>query len=301
MNAQRFIDKIQSQIIAGLIRALGVLPLFLNQLFGLLLGLLLFIFPNETKKTTRINLKHCYPEKSTQSLIFLLIQSLIHQAQMMTSFCYIWCQPHERIKKIIKEIEGEEALINALAQKSGVLLLLPHLGNWELVNHYLISKTEINALYRPAKIKAVDELIFKGRSLPSTHMFPTNLSGVRKLYQSLKQGKTAVILPDQQPESKGGQFVPFFGIPAYTAVLTAKIIQDTQPKCLAIFSIRLKYDQYKIILKEVDSNLYDADIAQSLTALNRTVEACIEYCPGQYLWGYKRFKKRPEENQDFYK
>jgi KDO2-lipid IV(A) lauroyltransferase len=30
------------------------------------------------------------------------------------------------------------------------------------------------------------------------------------------------------------------------------------------------------------------------TALNQGIEAAVNVCPEQYLWAYKRFRKRPQ-------
>jgi KDO2-lipid IV(A) lauroyltransferase len=42
--------------------------------------------------------------------------------------------------------------------------------------------------------------------------------------------------------------------------------------------------------KGVDSE----DDVTAAAALNRGVELCVAVCPEQYVWPYKRFRKRPE-------
>jgi Kdo2-lipid IVA lauroyltransferase/acyltransferase len=291
---------LQGILTQWLIQAIGRIPLWCHPFLAWFIGCWLWVIPNDTQKTTYTNVRYCFPEQSRMERIRFVLKSLIHQVQMMISFCALWTRPHAVSKSWIARVEGEVLLDNALKEEKGLLLLLPHLGNWELVNHYLVQKTHVHALYRPAKIAAIESLIFQGRTLAETSMYPTNLMGIRKLYQALKKAKTAVILPDQQPESKGGLFVPFFNIPAYTGVLTAKLIQETQPNCLAIFAIREANGQYTIHLRPVHPEIYQSSLEQSLTALNRTVEACILLHPEQYLWGYKRFKKRPIEGTPFY-
>ena len=58
-------------------------------------------------------------------------------------------------------------------------------------------------------------------------MVPTHRSGVKALYQHLRQGGTVVILPDQEPELSSGCFADFFGVPALTGVLVPRLLQGT--------------------------------------------------------------------------
>jgi len=297
---QRVVQHLQGILIKWFIQAIGRIPLWCHPFFAWFIGFCLFVIPNDTQKTTHTNVRYCFPEKSRMARMIFVLKSLVHQVQMMISFCALWTRPHHLSARWISHVEGEELLDHALKDERGLLLLLPHLGNWELVNHYLVQKTHVHALYRPAKITAIESLIFQGRSLAQTSMYPTHLMGIRQLYRALKKAKTAVILPDQQPESKGGLFVPFFNIPAYTGVLTSKLIQETHPNCLAIFAIREASNRYVIHLKPVHPEIYQDSLEQSLTALNQTIEACVLLYPEQYLWGYKRFKKRPIEGTPFY-
>jgi KDO2-lipid IV(A) lauroyltransferase len=39
---------------------------------------------------------------------------------------------------------------------------------------------------------------------------------------------------------------------------------------------------------------------EALAAMNRGVERCVEVDPAQYLWAYKRFRRRPEGEPRFY-
>jgi KDO2-lipid IV(A) lauroyltransferase len=56
-----------------------------------------------------------------------------------------------------------------------------------------------------------------------------------------------------------------------------------------------------MVYREPDPELYDADPARSLAALNRSVEAVVREAPAQYQWEYKRFKARLDGAPDLYK
>lgn len=51
---------------------------------------------------------------------------------------------------------------------------------------------------------------------------------------------------------------------------------------------------FELVFAEPDAGIYSEDAITSLTAMNRSVEACVADAPAQYQWEYKRFKKQPE-------
>ena len=60
-------------------------------------------------------------------------------------------------------------------------------------------------------------------------------------------------------------------------------------------------DHLSTHFKPIDKAIYNSDILKSLTALNIAVENSVRECPEQYMWGYKRFRKRPIGDKKLYK
>ena len=131
-------------------------------------------------------------------------------------------------------------------------------------------------------------------------MLAADAAGLRKLYAHVRAGKGAGVLPDQQPSGGKGQFAPFFGIPALTAVLSPRLIKATGCRVLASVAERLPGGRYRVHILPADPAVYSKDLDEALAGVNRSVENCIAIDTAQYLWSYKRFRAQPEGEPPFY-
>ena len=89
-------------------------------------------------------------------------------------------------------------------------------------------------------------------------------------------------------------WVPFFGKPAYTMTLAARLIQQTGATPLLIWGERLAHGAgYAVRVSELGDTLPadDPGQAESAAIINRAMEGLIRRCPQQYLWGYNRYKQ----------
>lgn len=132
----------------------------------------------------------------------------------------------------------------------------------------------------------------KVRSRSGSELVATDRRGITRLFSILKRGGVVGILPDQTPRREGGEFAPFFGIPTTTMTLASKLIQKTGAKPLITYAQRLPDARgFRIVIRETAPGMESAELIESLTALNRSVEACIAEAPEQYQWEYKRFRR----------
>ena len=96
------------------------------------------------------------------------------------------------------------------------------------------------------------------------------------------------MLPDQVPGQGEGEWADFFGRPAYTMTLAAKIAARPEVDCFLAFAKRLPRGAgYHLVIRPLTRKL---DGESATRRLNRAVEELVRECPGQYLWGYNRYK-----------
>jgi KDO2-lipid IV(A) lauroyltransferase len=99
------------------------------------------------------------------------------------------------------------------------------------------------------------------------------------------------LLPDQVPPEGQGQWLPFLGRPAYTMTLAARLAQQTGASVLMAWGERLPGGiGFRVHVQALPGPLA-ADTAQAATQINQALGALILSCPGQYLWGYARYKQ----------
>lgn len=200
----------------------------------------------------------------------------------------IWLRPQDEIVDRVVKVSGWEFVEEAWAAGRGILFLTPHLGCFEITAQYYAARKPITVLYRRPKQDWLAPLIEEGRGA-NMKLAPADLSGVRRLLKALKSGEAVGMLPDQVPGNGEGTWLPFFGRPAYTMTLAARLA-ETGATVIMAYAERLHYGAgYHLQLFPLSVPL-EGDLPQRAAQLNNEIERLIRRCPGQYLWGYNRYK-----------
>ena len=219
--------------------------------------------------------------------------------------------------------EGVHWIEAALGRPGGLVILTPHLGSFEVAAQAYAERfgatQPMTVLYRPARQPWLRRLEEQARARPGLSTAPASLAGVRSLLRALQRGHTVGLLPDQVPPQGQGVWAPFFGQPAYTMTLAARLARQTGATVLQAWCERLPRGAGYVVRVEplahplpletglpapaagagdgagagtagVPAATEAAWAEAAATAINRSMEALILRHPAQYLWGYHRYK-----------
>jgi len=194
---------------------------------------------------------------------------------------------------------GAQHIETALAQGRGIVFLTPHLGCFEITAQAYAqrfgARQPMTVLFRTPRKDWLRELVADARNRPGLQAVPTTLAGVKQLLKALRQGQSVGLLPDQVPPLGLGVWAPFFGQPAYTMTLSARLAQQTGAAVLVAWGERLPWGRgFRIHVQPLGQDL-PADMQEAAAVINRAMEQLIVACPQQYLWGYARYKQPREE------
>ena len=201
------------------------------------------------------------------------------------------------------QMDGAEHVEAALAAQRGIVFLTPHLGCFEITAQayaarYGVAGNPMTVLYRPPRKAWLDAVVQASRQRPGLATAPTSLAGVKQLIKALRAGQSVGLLPDQVPPDGMGVWAPFFGQPAYTMTLSARLALQTGATVLLAWGERLPWGRgYVVHVAPLQQDLSD-DMAQAAAHINRAMEQLIAQAPSQYLWGYARYKAPREEPRD---
>jgi KDO2-lipid IV(A) lauroyltransferase len=201
----------------------------------------------------------------------------------------IWLRPHAAVAGLVVEASGWEHVERAAGAGNGLILLTPHLGCWEVSGQYIASRMPITVMYSPPNLKSLEPLMQAGRTRGAAmKSVPADMRGVRAMLKALRRGEAIGILPDQVPGVGEGEWVDFFGRPAYTMTLVGRLAEQTGAPVLLCYSKRLPRGRgYRFEIEP----LLAARLPESpVRTLNRSLEQLIGRCPEQYLWSYNRYK-----------
>lgn len=294
-------EKFKGALVVGFLRLFALLPWRAVQAVGAAIGWLMWKLPNRSREVTRINLAGCFAHLPAEQRERLVGESLRDIGKTLTESACAWIWPANKTLGLIKQVEGMQVLQDALASGKGVVLISSHLGNWEVLLQYVCSLCKPIILYRPIKLKAVDELLVKQRVQLGNSLAPSTKEGILSLIKQVRKGGVAGIAADPEPSLSSGVFVPFFGVPALTSKFVPSLVKDRKAEAVFMHALRLDDGSgYRVVIEAAPDALYGEDIEAAVTALNQGIEKQVRQAPSQYMWNMKRFKKRPEGEAKWY-
>ena len=277
------------------LRLLALLPFNAARALGRFAALVSRLAGGRMRQTAEINVALCFPQLDAAARTALVNDSLSHLFQAICETGAVWLWEASRTLELVTHVDGLGLLQAAKAENKGVLVLAPHLGNWEIFGLYLnvCGCGQSSQLYQAPESKALDRLIFRARSRAGARMVNTDNRGVAELLKALRAGEIVGILPDQVPPASGGEFAPLFGVPALTMTLFNRLQQKTGARVVIGYA-RREGSGFGIVFRAPDPAIYASDLTESLAALNRSIESVVREAPAQYQWEYKRFKRQPD-------
>ncbi|HEY3487423.1 MAG TPA: lysophospholipid acyltransferase family protein [Gammaproteobacteria bacterium] len=259
-------------------------------LMGSVLGHFLYAFRCCRYYYSHTNINLCFPAFSAREINRLTKLSLRETGKLLFEVMFFWMCPGTFYRHSIRKVIGEEHLLKARAEGCGVILVSPHLGNWEVFNAWA-GKYDACVSYKPLACRWLNRWIRRCRQCNGSKLFPINSEGLKVLCAELDKGGVVVLFPDQVPTSTGRIMAPFFKVPAWSGTFVSRLANKRNVRVICGSACRLPGAQgFEIYLQPAPEEIYLRDPGQSVAALNRGMEDCIRRRPEQYTWEYKRFK-----------
>jgi len=289
---------LQYLLIRGFSYLINLLPERLSLRLGRQLGRLVFYLDREHQKVAIENLHLTFGnEKSEKEILAIAKRTFQNLGMTAVEFFRIPNMNLEIFEKRVT-IEGLEDVRELLEnRKKGVLLLLSHLGNWELMG--VISKflrLPISVIARPIKKNRwLDQLISEIRKGTGLEIIPTENSG-RKIIQALSQNRFVGILIDQRAKRSEGVWVDFFGRKAPTTPALAVLAMRTGSPVLPVFMIRDGFWKHRVFVNKPLELIHTGDVKKDVEAntqlINNTLESMIRKYPDQWFWVHRRWERK---------
>jgi KDO2-lipid IV(A) lauroyltransferase len=270
-------------MLVTLFRLLSFFPLPFLHATGSALGWLVYLFSGPYRRRLRENIDRAGFKDHLNTAIK-------EAGKNIMELPFIWCANPARVLRTAT-VDNWDCVQDALDAKTGVIVLTPHLGCFEIIGQTFAEKSRFTCLYRPPRKSALKPLIEGARARGDLLLAPANLSGVRTLAKALKKGEAIGLLPDQVPQEGEGIWANFFGKPAYTMTLSAKLQSMTGAAIVLAFAERLPHGRGYIVRYSRFDETLEGDAKQRAEIINTAMEKLIAGCPSQYFWSYNRYKK----------
>jgi KDO2-lipid IV(A) lauroyltransferase len=229
--------------------------------------------------------------------------SVAEAGKLVMELPRLWLRPATQAIGDPVRWEGAELIEATLNAGKGLVLLTPHMGSFEICAQAYAQRfgprRPITVLYRPARQAWLRELEETARARPALATAPASLAGVRQMMRALRRGESLGLLPDQVPPDGMGVWAPFFGQPAYTMTLAARLVLQNDADVCLIWGERLpRGEGYVVRVQPLGTPLPakgqmddETWMTAAATVINASMELLIRARPQQYLWGYHRYKQ----------
>ncbi len=279
-----------SFLVKRLFDLLSLIPLRILHGLGTLLGWITYWTSASYAQRMRENLGNYNAGRHPDELRRLLRANIAETGKSLIELPWVWRRPVMKVLASIRVIHGKEYFDGAGKDGKGLIILTPHIGCFEIIGLYVAAMTPMTCMYTVPKKAWMDDIIRNGRQRGQMKLAPADLGGVRMLLKSLKRGEVIGLLPDQVPAHGDGEWVEFFGRPAYTMTLAGRLQQASGATVLMSWVVRLPQGKGYALHFEPLKLQSGVSIEKQL---NQAQEKIIRTCPEQYLWSYNRYKAPP--------
>lgn len=274
----------------------GSLPTGVLRRFGPLLGRAGFVLNRRHRRVALDNLRTAYPELDEPTREEMGQACFESFGMLLTDFlCSTKLDAEQYLERF--EVEGLHHLEAAEAEGKGVLLLTGHLGNWEALAQYLaLSGRSVSFVARPMDNPHMEEDFRQLRERFGNRSIPKR-KAARGSLKVLRDRGTVGILMDQRVHPREGKAYPFFGKPAYTTTMPARLSLKTGAPAVLIFGIPIDdWQRCKIVVHA--PIVPDPGIESSEAAVDRLtsryleiIEQTIREQPDLWLWMHRKWRQ----------
>lgn len=288
----------------AVLSTLGVLPRSLSIAAGRGLGRTAYLLSGKLRRTAGRNLELAFPELGADEKQRLLRGCFDSLGRQLGVFSQLSRVTPEELARIV-DCEGLEHLEAAQARGRGVILFTGHLGAWELSSFALSAfGRPLSFMVRRIDNDRIEEMVDSVRTRFGNQTVDKNAVS-RTALRHLNAGGTLGMLPDVNMLAREGVFVDFFGTPASTTSMLAKLALRTGAAVVPIY-VPWDAERQRYVLRiEPELNVThtgndDDDIQQLTAQFMSSIEKIVRRYPEQWLWLHKRWKTRPPGEPDLY-
>ncbi len=195
------------------------------------------------------------------------------------------------------DLDGEENLQKALAQKRGVIWVTGHIGNWELMAQKVAQRYALSVIAAPIEPEPVNDMIVALRAGMGVRTILRSRPGAAKeLIRAFRENRILGILIDQDTDVESA-FVDFFGRPAWTPTAAASMAIKFGAPIVFGYIQRGRGGRHRIAVEGplplAVTDDTDKDIIANTAMLTKKIEHVVQQNPEQWVWMHRRWRRQP--------
>ena len=187
-------------------------------------------------------------------------------------------------------IMNSDILTEILRENKSVIFVSGHFANFELMSMEITKKNiSLATIYRPLNNFFLNPLMeYLRKKYVCSNQIKKGVNGVREAIEYIKNDYSIALMVDQRVSE--GEKINFFGKPALTTTLPAKLSLKFGLDIIPVYIQREKNNNFKIEFKKrirPENFKNDLEITQEV---NNVIEKMIIDNPDQWIWSHNRWK-----------
>ncbi|PKL48049.1 MAG: hypothetical protein CVV42_11245 [Candidatus Riflebacteria bacterium HGW-Riflebacteria-2] len=238
--------------------------------------------------------RHCQPPKPVREIVRRAFMHFSLVTYELLRFPVL--EPEALAQRVV--LRGRDIIDRELEKGRGVILVLPHIGNWEILGAAIAQAGyPLNSFYLAQKEDEIGGLLDHFRRYSGINLHDRDRGGIKAL-RALKNGEILGMIGDQDG-SRSGVYMNFLGHRVSMPAGPANWSLKTGASVLPVYSLRRGhspvYDAtFLPPFSEDRPGSYNERVIARTSEIARWMEELILRHPDQYLWFYDRFKPRHE-------
>src|SRR5437899_3808844 len=275
----------------------AALPLRFLFAVGEFLGFCAWLVSGKYRRLAERNVEIAFgDEKSPRELRCLVRRHFRRLGANLLCSVKLTAMPPEQILQRVK-VENIEAMDHEFRAGVPVVLVLSHLGTWELFAQLMpkfVGHVRNASVYQKLGNRFIDEHVRRTRSQTGLELFDRQ-AGFEAVIELLRSGGGVGVLSDQHAGDHG-IWTPFFGRLASTSPLPALLAKRTRAALIAAAVYTTGPARWRMVFTErFDPPRADASVAALTSRINEVIEQQIRFAPEDWFWVHNRWKT-PQPN-----
>jgi heptosyltransferase-2 len=268
----------------------SVLPLPFLFILGQFLGFCAWIVLGKYRRLAQCNISIAFSgEKSPEQLRRLVRRHFQRLGANLLCSVKLTQMPPEKILRRVT-IENIEAMDGRFRRGIPVVLVLTHLGIWELFAQLMpkfVGYVRNSSIYQRLGNRFIDAHVRRTRSRTGLELFDRK-DGFQPVIELLRSGGGVGVLSDQHAGDHG-VWTPFFGRLASTSPLAALLARRTRAALVAAGVYTDGLARWRMVfIDRFDTE--DASVGALTFKINQIIEQQIRRAPEDWFWVHNRWK-----------
>src|SRR5881397_2264645 len=273
----------------------NILPLPLLFVVGQFLGLCAWIILGKYRRLAQRNTAIAFGDEKSPGQLRRLVRRHFQRlgANLLCSVKLTQMSPEKILRRVT--VENIEAMDSRFRAGVPVVLVLSHLGIWELFAQLMpkfVGYVRNASVYQKLGNRFIDAHVRRTRSRTGLELFDRK-DGFQPVIELLRSGGGVGILSDQHAGDHG-LWAPFFGRLASTSPLPGLLAKRTRAAVIAAGVYTTGLARWRMVFTE-RFDQPDASIADLASKINEVIEQQIRVAPEDWFWVHNRWKT-PQPN-----